>query len=202
MNLLRRGIPTTVAVITGLATLIGLLLMPELGNLLLEWAAFLAAVALVLGILNLLSIHLRRTAKGNIYSLILVVAMLTIFGLALTDALGFTDGGVNQAFTLVQVPLEAALASLLAFFLLFAGIRLWQRQRSGWSVLFLLTVLLLLISQSPLPAAVERVVEPVRSFIYAVVVTAGVRGFLLGVALATIILSLRLLAGLERPYSS
>jgi hypothetical protein len=202
MNLLRRGIPTTVAVITGLATLIGLLLMPELGNLLLEWAAFLAAVALVLGILNLLSIHLRRTAKGNIYSLILVVAMLTIFGLALTDALGFTDGGVNQAFTLVQVPLEAALASLLAFFLLFAGIRLWQRQRSGWSVLFLLTVLLLLISQSPLPAAVERDVEPVRSFIYAVVVTAGVRGFLLGVALATIILSLRLLAGLERPYSS
>jgi hypothetical protein len=33
-------------------------------------------------------------------------------------------------------------------------------------------------------------------------VTAGVRGFLLGVALATIILSIRLLAGLERPYSS
>jgi hypothetical protein len=202
MNLLKRGIPMTVAVVTGLATLVGLLLIPELGNLLLEWAAFLAAVALLLGILNLLSIHLRRSAKGNIYSLVLVVAMLAIFGLALTDALGVTEGGVNEAFMLVQVPLEAALASLLAFFLLFAGIRLWQRQRSGWSVLFLITVLLLLISQSPLPAAVERLVEPVRTFIYAVVVTAGVRGFLLGVALATIILSLRLLAGLERPYSS
>jgi hypothetical protein len=202
MNLLKRGIPMTVAVVTGLATLVGLLLIPELGNLLLEWAAFLAAVALLLGILNLLSIHLRRSAKGNIYSLVLVVAMLAIFGLALTDALGVTEGGVNEAFMLVQVPLEAALASLLAFFLLFAGIRLWQRQRSGWSVLFLITVLLLLISQSPLPAAVEGLVEPVRTFIYAVVVTAGVRGFLLGVALATIILSLRLLAGLERPYSS
>jgi hypothetical protein len=202
MNLLQRGLPTTIAVIAGLTTLAGLLLFPDLGNRLLEWAAFLAAVALVLGILNLFAIHLRRSGKRKVYSLVLVIAMLAVFALALTDALGVTSEGVEQVFTLVQVPLEAALASLLAFFLLFAGIRLWQRQRSGWSVLFLLTVLFLLLIQSPLPAAVEALVEPIRTFIYAVVVTAGVRGFLLGVALATIILSIRLLAGLERPYSS
>jgi hypothetical protein len=202
MNLLQRGLPTTIAVIAGLTTLAGLLLFPDLGNRLLEWAAFLAAVALVLGILNLFAIHLRRSGKRNVYSLVLVIAMLAVFALALTDALGVTSEGVEQVFTLVQVPLEAALASLLAFFLLFAGIRLWQRQRSGWSVLLLLTVLFLLLIQSPLPAAVEALVEPIRTFIYAVVVTAGVRGFLLGVALATIILSIRLLAGLERPYSS
>jgi hypothetical protein len=202
MRLLQRGLPTTIAVVAGLATLAGLLLFPDLGSRLLEWAAFLAAVALVLGILNLLAVHLRRTVKGNIYSLVLVIAMLAVFALALTDALGVTSGAVEQAFILIQVPLEAALASLLAFFLLFAGIRLWQRQRSGWSVLFLLTVLVLLLIQSPLPATVETLVEPIRTFIYAVVVTAGVRGFLLGVALATIILSIRLLAGLERPYSS
>ncbi len=202
MNLLKRGLPTTIAIIAGLATLAGLLVFPELGNRLLEWAAFLAAVALVLGILNLFAIHLRRTAAGNLYSLVLVIAMLAVFALAVTDALGITSAGVEQLFMLVQAPLEAALASLLAFFLLFAGIRLWQRQRSGWSVLFLLTVLVLLLIQSPLPAALAALVEPVRTFIYAVVVTAGVRGFLLGVALATIVLSIRLLAGLERPYSS
>jgi hypothetical protein len=202
MTLLKRGLPPVVAVVAGLATLVGLLFLPDIGNLLLEWAAFLATVALLLGILNLLAIHLRRMVKGNLYSLVLVIAMLAVFILAATDALGLTAGGVQQAFTLIQVPLEAALGSLLAFFLLFAAIRLWQHQRSGWSILFLLTVLVLLVSQSPLPAAVETVLEPVRSFIYRVVVTAGVRGFLLGVALATITLSLRLLVGLERPYSS
>jgi hypothetical protein len=202
MTLLKRGLPPVVAVVAGLATLVGLLFLPDIGNLLLEWAAFLATVALLLGILNLLAIHLRRMVKGNLYSLVLVIAMLAVFILAATDALGLTAGGVQQAFTLIQVPLEAALGSLLAFFLLFAAIRLWQHQRSGWSILFLLTVLVLLVSQSPLPAAVETVLEPVRSFIYRVVVTAGVRGFLMGVALATITLSLRLLVGLERPYSS
>lgn len=202
MNLLKRGIPTFVAVITGLATLLGLLALPGLGSLILEWAAFLAAVALILGILNLLTIHTRRIFKGNVYSLVLVVGMLSVFGLAVTDALAVTEGGVATVFTVVQVPLEAALASLLAFFLLFAGVRLWQRQRNGWSALFLVTALFLLFSQSPLPAAFEEVIGPVRSFIQGVLVTAGVRGLLLGVALGTITLSLRLLAGLERPYSS
>lgn len=202
MTLLKRGIPTIVAMVAGLATLVGLLLLADFSNRILEWAAFLATVALLLGILNLLSIHLRRMVTGNIYSLVLVIAMLGVFGLALTDTFGVTQGGVQQLFTVIQVPLEAALASLLAFFLLFAGIRLWQQQRSRWSMLFLLTVVILLISQSPLPVTVEGMVEPVRTFIYSVVVTAGVRGFLLGVALGTVTLSLRLLAGLERPYSS
>lgn len=202
MNLLKRGFPTVITVIAGLLTLASLLVFPELSTLLLEWAAFLAVVALIVGILNLLGIHLRRTASGNLYSLVLLLGMLLVFGLALTDALGMTEDGVSTVFTVVQAPLEAALASLLAFFLLFGGVRLWQRQRSGWSFLFLLAVLFLLVSQSPLPAAVAQVVAPVRTFIYEVLVTPGVRGLLLGVALGAITLSLRLLAGLERPYSS
>lgn len=202
MNLLKRGIPTVVAVVAGLVTLASLLVLPDLSTLLLEWAAFLAAVALVVGILNLLGIHLRRSASGNIYSMVLILGMVLVFGLAITDALGLTEDGVSMVFNVVQAPLEAALASLLAFFLLFGGIRLWQRQRSGWSFLFLLTVLFLLVSQSPLPVAVEELVGPVRAFVVDVLVTPGVRGLLLGVALGTITFSLRLLAGLERPYSS
>lgn len=202
MNILKRGLPTAIAVIAGLATLAGLLVFPDLSTLLLEWAAFLAAVALVAGILNLLAIHLRRTAGRNIYSLVLILGMLLVFGLVVTDALGLTEDGVGTVFNTVQVPLEAALASLLAFFLLFGGIRLWQRQRSGWAFLFLLAILFFLVSQSPLPASVEELVSPVRSFIYDVLVTPGVRGLLLGISLGIITLSLRLLAGLERPYSS
>ena len=202
MILFRRGIPVTVAVVTGLATLLGLLLYPALSDLILGWAALLAGAALILGIFNLLGIHLRRTAGGNVYSFILVLSMLAVFGLALTDALEITDGGVSLIFLYVQAPLEAALASLLAFFLLFAGVRLLQHQRNIWSGLFLLTAVLVLLSQSPLPAAVRGVLAPISSFIESVLVVAGMRGLLLGIALGTITLSLRLLAGIERPYSS
>ena len=202
MNLLKRGIPIAVTVIVGLGTLLGLLIFPPLSNVILGWAAFLAAVALVLGILNLLHIHLRRVVGGNIYSLLLVLSMLTVFALAVTDGLGVTEDGVGFIFTYVQAPLEAALASLLAFFLLFAGVRLLQRQRNLWAILFLLTALLVMLSQSPLPEALNEFVAPINAFVESVLVLAGMRGLLLGVALGTIMLSLRLLAGIERPYSS
>lgn len=202
MILFKRGLPVTVAVLTGLATLLGLLILPPLSDLILGWAAVLAGAALILGILNLLRVHLRRVGEGNVYSLILVLSMLTVFGLALTDVVGVTTGGVDLVFLYVQAPLEAALASLLAFFLLFAGVRLLKHQRNIWSALFLLTAILVLFIQSPLPASLREVVEPVETVINRVLVVAGVRGLLLGVALGTITLSLRLLAGIERPYSS
>lgn len=202
MTFLRRGIPTIITILFGLITLIGLLAVPAAGDLLLGWATFLAAVALVLGIFNLLAIHLRRTAGGSGYSLLLVLSMVAVFALAVTDMLGVTENGIDIIFFQVQAPLEAALASLLAFFLLFAGVRLLRQQRNLWSVLFLVAALFFLVSQSAWPAAVTDLLSPVRRIIDVVLVTAGMRGLLLGIALGAITLSVRLLAGLERPYSS
>jgi hypothetical protein len=160
----------------------------------------LAAVALVLGVLNLFVVHLLRI-RQNRYSLVLLLSMLAVFGLAVTDALGITNHSVTGVFNLVQAPLEAALASLLAFFLLFMGVRLLRRQRNVWSGLFMATAIVLLLSQSPLPGQLNALLTPVRNLINGIFVTAGMRGILIGVALATITLSLRLLAGLERPYN-
>jgi hypothetical protein len=44
-------------------------------------------------------------------------------------------------------------------------------------------------------------VNQVVEFVQNVVVTAGLRGLLIGVALGTLLLSLRLLMGVERPYN-
>ena len=202
MILFERGIPVAIAIIAGLATLLGLLVLPPLSNLILGWAAFLAAAALILGVINLLVIHVRRMTSGNLYSLVLVLTMGAVFGLAVTDAMALTEEGVSLIFRYVQAPLEAALASLLAFFLLFAGVRLFQNRPNIGSGLFLLTALLVLVGQSPLPAGLRDVIAPVYEVINGVLVVAGMRGLLLGIALGTILLSIRLLAGIERPYSS
>lgn len=202
MNLLKRGLPVTLALIFGFATLAGLLVLPPLADRLLSWAGFLAAVALVLGVLNLLVIHVRRAASGNGYSLILVLSMLAVFALAITDALLLTEGGLAFTFNEIQAPLEAAVASLVAFFLLFAGARMLQHRRSAWSILFMISAIFFLLTQGPLPEALATILSPIRRVADSVLVTAGMRGILLGVALGIITLSLRLLSGLERPYSS
>lgn len=197
---LKKAIPPLIAISFGLLTLIGLLLIPDLGALVLGWVTFLAATALLLGIINLFLVHLNRAGQRNIYSLALILSMLAVFALAITDSQGLTTGALAAVFSQIQLPIETALASLLAFFLLFAGMRLIQRQRNVWSFLFLLTAIIFLLSDTPF-TALNDIIQPLRRFIETVLVTAGVRGILIGVALGTITISLRVLAGLERPYN-
>jgi hypothetical protein len=206
--MIKRTVPVAIAVAVGLLTFIGLLFnLPQLSNLLLSWAGFLVAVALLLGVLNLFAVHLSRLFRGNGYSGVLVLGMLAVFALAITDdVLNLTENGVETIFQWVQAPLEAGVASLLAFVLLFAGFELLRRQRSIGALLFLLTAVLVLLSYAftasrLLPDAVAAIFLQIRRAIDAVFVTAGMRGILIGVALGTITLSIRLLVGAERPYN-
>jgi hypothetical protein len=196
----RHTLPVALAVAFGLLTLLGLLFATTIGDSLMSWATFLAAVALVLGIINLLSVHARRASAGNPYSAVLVISALVVFILALTDFLGLTEDGVEASFSLVQAPLEAAVAVLLAFFLLFAGYRLLRRQRSGWSVLFIASAVVVMLSQTHLPPLFDKIFGWIDGIISDVIVVAGMRGILIGVALGAVAVTLRILTGSERPY--
>ncbi len=200
MNLIRSRLPMALAIAFGGASLLGILLVPSLGISLTAWASFLAAVALLLGIMNLLSVHSRRVAEGNLYSGVLVVRMLIVYILAITDWLDLTEGGVRTVFDAVQVPLEAAMASMLAFFLLFSGFRLLQRQRSWWAFLFIITVILLLLAQATLPDLLNNIFSWIGDLLSEIVVNAGMRGLLIGISLGIIVVSMRILIGSERPY--
>jgi hypothetical protein len=204
----KKGIPIFIAILFGGLTLLGLLFnLPALNNLMLGWAGFIAGFALLLGILNLLYVHSSRTIKKkNIYSAILVLSMLAVFILAVTDNIDLTDNGVQTTFNWVLAPLEAALASLLAFFLLFAGFQMLKRQRTIWSILFILTAILILVSNALvvstlLPQNINQIIRQVQHVIQNIIVLAGMRGLLLGIALGAILLSIRILLGLERPYN-
>lgn len=200
MRNLRRSVPVALAVGCGLLTLLGLLFIPELGDALTTWASFLVAVALLVGVINLLSVHMRRLLKRNAYSGLLVISMLAIFVLALTDFFELTTEGVSTAFGLVQAPLEAAMASLLVFFLLFAGFRLFRRQRNGWSVLFIVTATVILLGSTLLPEALSGIFGQASRFLSDVFVGGGMRGLLIGIAIGTIAVALRVLTGSARPY--
>ncbi len=196
----RHILPMALAVAFGLLTLAGLLFFPVIGDALISWATFLAAVALVLGVLNLLSIHVRRSSKGNLYSAVLVLSAVAIFALAVLDYLRITTDGVTTAFTLVQAPLEAAVGTLLVFFFLFAGFRLLRDQRNGWALLFIISAVVVLLAQTQLPPYLNDIFGWLNDIISNVIVVAGIRGILIGVALGAVAVTLRVLTGSERPY--
>ncbi|MCA9918229.1 MAG: hypothetical protein KC445_09765 [Anaerolineales bacterium] len=203
----KQSIAVFIAVFFGLVTLIALLFnVSGLSTMILGWASFLAAIALIFGVLNLLSVHLNRLFRErNGYSGVLVLGMLAVFGAAVFDGLSGSDN-VSLLFNWVQAPLEAALASLLAVFLLLAGVQLLKRQRTRWAFLFGLTAVVMLLSQALLasrllPTTLRQPLNQVVEFVQTVMVTSGMRGLLIGVALGTLLLSLRLLLGVERPYN-
>ena len=202
----RHLLPVAIAISFGILTLIGLALsLSNLTDAFLSWATFLAAVALLLGVVNLFSVHLSRMlVKRNLYSGVLAISLAATIGLGVTDGMGITDGGIDFVFKWVQAPLEAALASLLAFFLLFTGVRLLKERRTIWSILFLVTAvtLLLLASLSALlPPSIQSTLTAIEGVIQGVFVMAAVRGVLIGVALGVVMLSMRILIGVERPYN-
>jgi hypothetical protein len=200
MNNFRSTLPLALAIAFGLVTLLGLLLVPEVGATLTGWASLLAAVALLIGILNLLTIHSKRVLQGNFYSLVLLFGMAAVIALGITDGLGLTGNGVQTIFELVQAPLEAAMASLLAFFLLFSGFRMLQRKRSWWSLLFVVTVIIMFLASTPLPEVLSNLFTKVGDIVSEIVINPGIRGILIGVSLGIIAVSIRILTGAERPY--
>ncbi|MFO7683864.1 MAG: hypothetical protein R6X34_27860 [Chloroflexota bacterium] len=211
--MLRRGLPLIIATLFGALTLLSLLFkLPEVSDLILGWAGFLAGIALFLGVFNLLAVHTHRFfrhrpfAGRNVYSGVLALSWLVVFTLGMTDLFAYTDNMMAQAFQWVQAPLEAALASMLAVFLILSGIRMLQRQRTIWSVLFFVTAVTILFANAIIlnpftPPGISQVVLQFRDLVHNFIVTAGIRGILIGVALGIITLAVRVLIGVERPYN-
>ncbi len=200
MNQLKHSSPLILAYVFGILAIIGLLFVPALAKTLTGWVGFLAAVALMIGILNLLSVHFRRLVQGNIYSAVLVLSILVMAVLGITDALGVTDGGVSIVFKNIQAPLEAALASMMAFFLLFAGVRIIQRRQNIWALVFIGFVIVFLLGRTPLPGILGDIFVGLSDFFTKTFVSAGMRGILIGVAIGAIAVSIRVLMGTDRPY--
>jgi hypothetical protein len=205
----RQRIPTAVAVAVGLLTLVGYFLYSYVPGfrvhlVLIRWATTLAAAAFFIGILNLLGVHARRivTRERNWpYSIFLIVAALLVIGVAAAEGQGPAGATVSWLFQYVLFPLEAAGASLLIFFLAAAGFRAMRMRPSASTLIFVVTIVIVLVSMVPVGGEAGRILGIVRSWFVDVLGTAGARGMLLGVALGTVATGLRVLVGIDRPHS-
>jgi hypothetical protein len=168
---------------------------------LIRTASIVAAFAVILGTINVLTVHLgklRGRDKGWGYSIILLGAMF------FTLVTGFLTGGAASAqmqeiFEVILFPLEATLFSLMAFFAITAAYRTF-RVRSFDTALFVTFGILVLLGQVPIGVRLWDQLPVIKDWVLDVPALAGARGILLGVVLGTLATGLRVLLGIDRPY--
>lgn len=209
MAVLKRTLPTAVAILVGIVVLVSLLtrypLFDALGLYLVDVAIVVATFALFLGIVNVIRVHarkLRERPSDRLYSLVLLVVLFLVLIFGLLPVWGEPSGAlqpvVQWLFENVQLPIQASLSALLVFFLVTAAYRLLSL-RNAESAVMLIVVLLVLLGQAA--AGLFRPLSAIRDWIVAVPALAGIRGILLGVSLGAVLTGIRLLLGVERPYS-
>jgi len=202
---MRKFLPITAAVLCGLVMLVDFFVpdprIDAMGAILAEGVSIIAAMALILGILNLLGVHAGRIVRGEpgrFLSLILIVALLLTVGLGVSLV---GSSVLPWIFTYLYSPVQATLGALLAFFAVSAAYRAFKLG-SVAALIMLITSLFMLFAQLPFSASISPYLPVVRDWLLAIPTTAGVRGLIMGVALGTVATSLRLLLAVDHPYAS
>lgn len=215
---------TAIAMGVGIITLLGLLVGGDLGlattltrffrvremtQFFLQMTVITAAMTLIIGILNLLIVHVGRIVRGRRgwhNSLILLLSAVIVYVLVILERFGVLSTAPGQLtpsailLDTVQISIESALAALTLFALVYGAYRMMRRRVTPGALLFVLSLLIVLLGALPLPGAGISFLASARDWWLNVPVSAGVRGILLGIALATLVAGVRVIIGQDRSY--
>jgi len=208
---LRSPLATAVAIGVGLIVLAGYFIPSITGVrfLLLRTGLVLAAVALLVGVINLTRVHIQKLLSdqpNSGYSLILVIALLVTLIIGTADMVQtYLLGKPNfqmlrWVFTYIHLPIETSLMAVTAVSLIFAAAQILKERMTVFSILFFFVILLVLLSSFSLGAGYVPILRAVRGWILRIPALAGARGILIGIALGSIATGLRILTGIDRPY--
>lgn len=190
LSLLLGDHPELYGNLDGAETLSGLLALPAAA--LVRLVALTLAVTIIIGIVNLLHVHVGRGLRRQLYSIVMLASF------AFTVYWYVTKQGDTSLLEAVQVPIESALAALLFLSMVQGGARVLKKRADIWGLLFVTVMVLVLLGTLPLQS-----LAPVREWsdwVMEVPVSAGARAILLGIALATVVAGVRILLGQDRSY--
>ena len=200
-------VSTAIAIAAGIIVLAGyffnVAILVNVRNEMVQWAVILGAIAIFVGLANLFTVHstkVKKKEKGYFYSLIL------LFFLVVTLLLGLIlrpeHPIVAALFNSIQLPVEASLMAVLTVTLAYASFRMLRRKYNLFTIVFLITALFILLGTAPLPffGSIPIISDIIHPFLAQVLAAGGARGILIGVALGTLTMGLRILLGADRPY--
>ena len=203
---LQAPLATIIAVGAGVLMLATYILPLEgVRTILLDVVVIGAAVALLIGMVNLLSVHVEKVGDGEtpVSSIALILAMFLTFTITLLQS--YTNlypdwlPGSQWLLTNIQIPVESALMGVLAITLTYAAARLVSLRPNIFSAIFVFTLLLVLIASTSIGLE-SSFGQIIRTFVLHGIASAGARGILIGVALGVVATGLRIIMGSDRPY--
>lgn len=193
------------AIASGLLVLFGYFIpvteLLKIRVILVQWAVILGAVAIWVGVLNLLGVHFHKIhtrQKGGAYSILLIVSLFA--SLVLGSVVGTDSPPLLFFLEAIIIPAESTLMALLAVTLLYASARLLRHRVDVFSFIFLGVAVVVLLAAAPLPFGRIPLLGYVVSMLTQYFAAAGARGILIGVALGALTTGLRVLFGVDRPY--
>lgn len=202
---MKKVLPIFILLLVGLAVLGGYIFPDALSpilNLLIDWGILLIGTAGLVGIGYLIKRHvgvITRKQKRSFLSIILLSSFLITLILGLIVSIEdpiFIDLILN-----VQVPVETSLLAILAVVLMTASFRLISTR--GWtpmSIAFLIgTVMSLALNIVVVNLNMGPTGTVILNFLRRLPLV-GARGILLGMALGGLIVGLRVLLTIDKPY--
>lgn len=180
---------------------------------LLDWAIIIGIFAVVIGLSSLMRVHytrISRKTKDAPYSIVVFVSMIIVAVLGIVK--GIDDPWFEWQFQNIQVPMQATMFSLLAFFIASAAYRAF-RARTLEATLMLVTAIIVMFARVPIGNFIWQRLAPdsvltshpdmpneIAGWVLNVPSMAARRAILLGVSLGGIATSLKILLGIERSY--
>lgn len=212
MIFLKRTLPLSIAFVIGVAAFV-LYFIPHqtaenATELLAQWGRIIVGFAHFLGMYSLLRMHInnvKRQDGGWAYSGVMLLGfMAMMIAVAYNNGNWFLTarerGGLyDWLFFNVQVPADATMFSLLAFFIASAAYRTF-RARTTEAVILLIAAIIVMLGRVPIGALIWEQFPALQQWIMTVPNLAAKRGILLGVYLGMVATALKIIFGIERSY--
>jgi hypothetical protein len=202
---MRRELPLAICFIMGLIMTVQFFIPHAYSQWLFEnmlnWLIIVLTFAMILGILNLIKLHtqkVQRRRRGWLYSIV------ALFGISASLITGFgwgieADSPFMVLFNYVQIPMQATMFSLLAFFIASAAFRTF-RARTPEATLLLVAAVVVMLGRVPLESVIGQWLPDLAEWILDYPNMAAKRGIMIGIGLGMISMALKIILGIERSW--
>ncbi|UCE26021.1 MAG: hypothetical protein JSW52_06545 [Candidatus Coatesbacteria bacterium] len=194
----------------------------------LRWLIIVLTFAMLLGIGSLIKVHsykVRFKREGWGYSIVALIGLAMSIVTGMAGILGrlilgqermaegffgdflftFFNSGIDLGsgfmwlFSYIQIPMQATMFSLLAFFIVSASFRTF-RARSLEAFLLLIAAIIVMLGRVPLEGIVGQWLPDLAEWILEYPNMAAKRGIMIGVGLGAMSMALKIILGIERSW--
>jgi len=167
------------------------------------WLQTLLAFAFLLGTISLVRLHyhkIRNRADDRGFSWVVILGLVAMVGFGFIHPEHNSPGSpFDLLFQNIQVPVEATMFSLLAFYIASAAFRAF-RARTLEATLLLVAATIVMLGRVPIGDLISHWIPDATDWILNVPNMAAKRGIMIGVGLGMMSTALKIMLGIERAW--